>query len=128
MIVCAFDFYGNVPRIRQDKLFNFQRNFFDRKSLEQIGSQLFRQGFELFARALGREAFDVLDHVIIIDGSRQIIGPGGMGKGVDAHFQRDEEPLGLASFRIRHAEVGEYFEVNDADEIGHNRGGCGWGR
>jgi len=125
MIFRSSDLDRDVAGIGQDEFFDFEGDGFDRVILEEIMGEFFREGLEQFARMFVDEVFDVLRDVEVIDSTREAIGCGGMGERIDADLERDEQFLALGAFLVRHADVRVDFEINDADEIGHGRGGCG---
>ncbi len=128
MAMRPLDFHGNVARIGQDEFLDLEADIPDREGLEQIKGDFLGQGFEELAGAFGDNFFDLQGHIAVVDGPGQIIRAGGVGKGAADQFQGDEQALGLAPFRFRHADMGEDFKVNDADEIGHDRAARGSGR
>jgi len=124
----AGDLYGNVLRIRENEFFDLEGDGFDGVTLEQIGSELFSEGFDELAGMFGDVPLGVLRDVEIIDRSGKAVGMRGVGDRVDTEVERDEQFLRLGALLVRDTNVGPRFKVNDADEIGHGRGGCGWGR
>jgi hypothetical protein len=119
------DLDGDVGGVGQDELFDFEAQFPDREGVEQALGELLRKSFEEFARTFAGEIADVLRHVEIIYGAGDVVGRGGLGETGDAHFQVDEQALRLRAFLVGNADAGPDFEVNDADEIGHDRGEFG---
>src|ERR1017187_9667522 len=103
-----------MPRLRDDKFFNLDRDGLRFKLQQNGGSDVGCEFFDELPLAALTEFQQPLGDGEVINRVGNRIAFGGGGK-IRFHFHRQQQTLRLGALRIRHADAVKYFEVNNGD-------------